>query len=292
LTLPETADLTRLADQELLAIVSSLPHDSERRKAACTELVARYRGLVWSCVRRYRSGSESIEDLMQVGFVGLVKAINNFDPAFGRALAAYAEPCISGEIKRHFRDGYGQIHVARAVKELAAEIRAAIPRLAQDLGRTPSAPDLARYLRVSDGELREAQVAELAFAPMSLEAPLSARLGAGTLADLLGADDPRMEHTLGMQSVAAHWGELPAGRAADPAPSLLRRHDPGPDRPAAWHLADASLPPDRTRRRLSPPAPAQPVMPSVPTPFEVGTDEHAIPLTGNCSRPGGPAAIR
>jgi RNA polymerase sigma-B factor len=167
--------------------------------------------MVWSCVRRYRTGPESIEDLMQVGFVGLVKAINNFDPAFGRTLAAYAEPCISGEIKRYFRDGYSQIHVTRAVKELAAEIRAAIPRLAQDLGRTPSSPELARYLGVSDRELREAQVAELAFRPMSLEAPLSARLGAGNLADLLGADDPRMEHALGMRSVAAHWGELSAG---------------------------------------------------------------------------------
>lgn len=146
---------------------------------------------------------------MQVGYVGLMKAINNFDPALGYSLAAYAEPCITGEIKRHFRDRRWHIHVNRTVKDLAAEIRAATPKLAQDLGRTPSGPDLARHLRISDTELRDAQLAERAFLPSSLDEPPSASPGTGTLADLIGADDPRIEHILSMQSVATHWGELP-----------------------------------------------------------------------------------
>jgi RNA polymerase sigma-B factor len=72
--------------------------------AACELLVGRYRGLVWSCVQRYRRGPEQNEDLMQVGYVGLVAAINNFDPAVGCSLATYARSHISGEIKRYFRD--------------------------------------------------------------------------------------------------------------------------------------------------------------------------------------------
>lgn len=208
--MPDLLGLTGLDDRELLAITSSLPRASARRDAACELLVARYRALVWSCVLRYRPGPDSADDLMQVGYVGLMKAINNFDPALGTSLAAYAEPCIAGEIKRHFRDRRWHIHVNRTVKELAAEIRAATPKLAQDLGRTPSGPDLARHLRISDTELREAQMAEMAFLPSSLDEPLSASPGAGILADLIGEDDPRIEHILGMQSVATHWGELPA----------------------------------------------------------------------------------
>jgi RNA polymerase sigma-B factor len=210
LTVPDLLGLTGLDDRELLAIIRSLPQISERRAAACELLVARYRALVWSCALRYRSSSDSPDDLLQVGYVGLMKAINNFDLSLGCSLAAYAEPCITGEVKRHFRDRRWHIHVTRTVKDMAAEIRAATPKLAQELGRTPSGPDLVRHLRISTNELRDAQLAELAFLPSSLDAPLSASPGSGTLADVVGADDPRIEHILSMQSVATHWRELSA----------------------------------------------------------------------------------
>jgi DNA-directed RNA polymerase specialized sigma subunit len=80
-------ELAELHDRELLGIVSSLPRFSQPRIAACELLVSRYRDLVWSCVQRYRHGPEPIEDVMQVGYVGLVAAINNFDPAVGCSLA-------------------------------------------------------------------------------------------------------------------------------------------------------------------------------------------------------------
>jgi RNA polymerase sigma-B factor len=75
----------------------------------CAILVTRYAGLVRSCVQPYRNSPEPAEDLLQVGYVGLLKAINNFDPRNGESLGAYALPCISGEIKRHFRDRRWQI---------------------------------------------------------------------------------------------------------------------------------------------------------------------------------------
>jgi RNA polymerase sigma-B factor len=204
-----TSDLAELDERALLGIVGSLPLGSERRTAACELLVSRYRWLVRSCVRRYLYSPEPAEDLMQVGYVGLLKAIGNFDPAICASLAAYARPCISGELKRHFRDKRWQVHVKRSVKELMLEAREATWQLAQELGRTPAESDLARHLGVSADELRHARQAELALQPSSLDAPLAGQPGLGTLADLLGEQDLRIEHVLDMNAVAAHWGELP-----------------------------------------------------------------------------------
>jgi RNA polymerase sigma-B factor len=201
-------DLARLDDRALLIIVRSLPRASERRGAACELLVTRHQGLVWSCVRRYLRGPEGAEDLMQVGYIGLLKAINNFDPAAGASLATYARPCITGEIKRHFRDKRWQIHVGRSVQELVLQVREAASRLPQELGRTPTESDLAVHLGVSGADLRHAQRAELAFQPYSLDTPLANQHGTSTLADVLGEEDPRLEHMLAMRTVATHWGEL------------------------------------------------------------------------------------
>jgi RNA polymerase sigma-B factor len=171
--------------------------------------VTRYRWLVRSCVRPYLHSPEPAEDLMQVGYVGLLKAIGNFDQAICGSLAAYARPCISGELKRHFRDKRWQVHVGRPVRELMLEAREATWLLAQELGRTPAESDMARHLGVSTGELQHARRAELALQPSSLDAPLPGQPGTGTLADCLGEQDPRIEHMLSMHAVAAHWGELP-----------------------------------------------------------------------------------
>jgi RNA polymerase sigma-B factor len=201
-------DLAGLDDQALLAIVRLLPQASERRAAACELLVTRYKGLVWSCVRRYTGSPEPAEDLAQVGYVGLLKAINNFDPALCRSLATYAQPCISGEIKRHFRDKRWQLHVERSVQELILRVRTATGELTQDLGRMPTESDLASHLGVSGEDLRQAQRAELAFQTSPLDAPLAGHPGLSTLADCLGDEDPRLDYMLSMQAVGTHWGEL------------------------------------------------------------------------------------
>src|ERR1700689_1171770 len=150
------AELAELDDGELLGMVGSLPRDSQRRIAACELLVGRSPGLVSSCVQPYRRGPEPTEDLMQVGYVGLVAAINNFDPAVGCSLATYAHPHITGEIKRYFRDKRWQVHVARPVKDLAVRARAASWQLIQELGRMPAESDLVACLGVSSHDLRNA----------------------------------------------------------------------------------------------------------------------------------------
>src|SRR5579862_4335964 len=202
-------ELAELTDRELLAIAGSLPRFGQRRMAACELLVVRHRALVWACVRHYNRGPEPAEDLLQVGYAGLVAAINNFDPAVGCSLATYARSYINGEIKRYFRDNRWQVHVVRPVKELMLQIRTATWPLAQELGRMPTESDLAASLGVSGHDLRNAMLAELAAEPSSLDAPLSGQPGTAPLADLLGEEDPRLDHLLDMQAVATHWGELP-----------------------------------------------------------------------------------
>ena len=201
-------ELAELDDRELLGIAGSLPRFSQRRMAACELLVVRYRGLVWSCVQRYSRGPEPAEDLLQVGYVGLVAAINNFDPAVGCSLATFARSHIDGEIKRYFRDKHWQVHVVRPVKELVMQARTTTWQLAQELGRTPTESDLAASLGVSGHDLRNARLAEMAFEPSSLDAPPSGQPGTAMLADRLGEEDPQLDHMLDMQAVATHWGEL------------------------------------------------------------------------------------
>ena len=114
-TAPEPA-LAEAGDRDLVALVQSQPIGTAVREEACAVLVDRYASLVRSCALRYRESPEPQEELMQVGYVGLLKAINNFDPEIGESLAAYAQPCVSGEIKRYFRDRRWQIHVRRATQ--------------------------------------------------------------------------------------------------------------------------------------------------------------------------------
>src|SRR6204780_1718883 len=202
-------DMAALEDGELLRIVRSQPWESRRRAMACEVLVSRHRNLVRSCVQRYRRSPEPAEDLMQVGYVGLLKAINNFDPDVGGSLAAYAQPCISGEIKRHFRDKRWQVHVERSMQELVLAVREATRQLTQQLGHQPGDAELIEHLGISDANLREARRADMVFQPASLDAPLAGRPDAASLADVLGEEDPEVEHTLDMESVATHGGELP-----------------------------------------------------------------------------------
>jgi RNA polymerase sigma-B factor len=206
---PDRASLRTRNDSELIGMVQSLPRECSLREAACEELVSRYGFLVRSAAMRYRNSPEPVEDLIQAGYVGLLNAINNFDATRGRELTAYAVPCISGEIKRHFRDKRWQIHVCRSAQELRAEMTKTREELTQQLSRIPTDQEIGEHLGLDVEELQEAQRAEAAFQAISLNAPLSADPDASTLADLLGNEDTRLETSLSMDAVWAHLHELP-----------------------------------------------------------------------------------
>ena len=209
---PPTAqreELTTLDDHDLLRMVRTLPREAGLRALACETLIDRYQKLVRSCVRQYRGSPEPAEELMQVGYVGLLKAINNFDPDLGGSLSAYAQPCISGEIKRHFRDKRWQVHVRRSAQELLLQVRRATEDLTQQLGHAPSDHELATHLGVGPEDLREARQADMVFHTYSLDAPVFDHQDPVLLADLLGADDENVEQAVDMEAISAHWRELP-----------------------------------------------------------------------------------
>jgi RNA polymerase sigma-B factor len=202
-------DFDAYDDAELLQLVRALPRGASLREAACETLVARYQPLVRSCVLRYKNSTETQEELMQVGYVGLLKAINNFDPSVGNSLAGYAQPCVSGEIKRHFRDKRWQVHVRRSLQELRLEVRNASAELTNELGRTPTDVEIGRRLDVTDNQVREAKQADMAFQGASLDSPVTGQDGTASLGDLLGEDDPQLEHVIDMQAVWSHFDDLP-----------------------------------------------------------------------------------
>jgi RNA polymerase sigma-B factor len=196
--------LDRLTDAELAVLL----RDPGRRDAACETLVSRYQSIVNACARRYRLPAQFTEDLVQVGYVGLLKAINGFDPAVTPELAGYAQACVSGEIKRYFRDKRWQLRVRRADQELLLRARAVRAELVQELGRTPDDAEVARRLEITVEELEAADAVAGAFAPASLDAELGGAEGL-TLGDVLGHEDQDLERTVDLEALSAHWAELP-----------------------------------------------------------------------------------
>jgi len=196
-------------DADLIKVVQARPPGDNEREAAFEELVRRYRSLVHSCALRYAPNYEVQEDLVQAGYLGLLSAINNFDPSMGCRLVAYARPCILGEIKRYFRDKRWPVRVLRSSQELRARILHAESQLTQQLSRTPSDSELADQLRLSVAEIWEGRRADRAFQALSLDAPLSTEADAGTLADVLGAEDAELDTTADLDAVWGHVGELP-----------------------------------------------------------------------------------
>src|SRR5688500_171241 len=157
------------------------------------ELVNRFLPLARSLANRYTGGPEPTEDLHQVASLGLVKAIEGYDPSLGYTFASYAAPTIRRELKRHFRDRGRQVHLPRGLQERIAEIDRAVDALPTKLGRAPSAADVAAHTGLDVEEVLEAMEAASARRPYSLDATVGPDEDAATLVDTLGNDDPSYE---------------------------------------------------------------------------------------------------
>jgi RNA polymerase sigma-B factor len=140
--------------------------DASAREA----LVQRHLPLVRSLARRYAGRGESLEDIEQVGSIGLIKAIDRYELTREVALTTYATPNIVGEIKRHFRDKGWAIRVPRALQELNGKMGPTIERLTARLGRSPSIAEIAKEFQTSPEQVLEAMEAGSAYAPQSLSA--------------------------------------------------------------------------------------------------------------------------
>ena len=153
-------------------------------------LVERFLPLARRLARRYQRGSEPLEDLVQVASIGLVKAIDRFDPGRGTAFSSYAVPTILGELKRYLRDTGWALHVPRGVQERVITTTAAMARLSKQLGRSPTTAELAEAAGLSREEVVGALEAATAYDTISLDAPWSAGDDDGdSRLDRVGAGD-------------------------------------------------------------------------------------------------------
>ncbi len=159
------------------------------------ELAIRYAPLAEGLARRYANRGERLEDLQQVAYLGLLKALDGFDDIRGTSFRAYAEPTILGELRRHFRDKRWAMRVPRDLKEALPKIRAAVDELSKDLGRSPETAEVAEEAGMEEEVVIDALEAAEASRPASLDAPIAAtEPDAATIADLVGAEDQNLEH--------------------------------------------------------------------------------------------------
>jgi len=141
---------------------------------------------------RYAGRGIALDDLRQVAYLGLVKAVRGYDPTRGREFLVYAIPTIKGEIRRHFRDAGWAVRPPRRIQELQARLWAADAELTQVLHRSPTAAELAEELDVSVDDVIESLAADGCFAPSSLDAP-AADSETGSLAERLGGQDDEFD---------------------------------------------------------------------------------------------------
>ena len=160
-------------------------------QAARDALVARFLPLATKLAWRYQRGNEPLEDLVQVASVGLLKAIDRFDPERGIAFSSFAVPTIAGELKRHYRDKGSAVRVPRDLQELALRVDRATDRLSHRLARAPTVSEIADDLGVTIEQVLEAHEAAAAYRADSLDRPVSGEdQDAIRVVDTLGGDEP------------------------------------------------------------------------------------------------------
>jgi RNA polymerase sigma-B factor len=154
---------------QLLVELHELPADSERRRRLRDQLVELHMPLVVYLARRFTGRNEPMNDLVQVGAIGLIKAIDRFEPSRKLEFSTYATPTILGEIKRHFRDTGWLIHVPRRAQEMQTTLNAARADLSQELGRAPTVPELSARIEVDEEAVLEALDAARAYSGVPLD---------------------------------------------------------------------------------------------------------------------------
>ena len=158
------------------------------------ELVERFLPLARQLARRYQRGNEPLDDLVQVASIGLVKAVDRYDPERGTAFSSYAVPTILGELKRYFRDSGWAVHVPRGMQERVMKVNNAIAKLSRETGRSPTAAEVAEEIGEPAELVLEAMEAAIAYDAISLDTPRTSEEDEGdTYADTMGEIDERFE---------------------------------------------------------------------------------------------------
>jgi RNA polymerase sigma-B factor len=179
---PESEPQVKLSDlsakhAHLFEDLATLPPESPAWQTLRDELVTLHLPLVHYLARRFAGRNEPMPDLVQVGTIGLIKAVDRFDASRGLAFSTFATPTILGEIKRYFRDSGWLIHVPRRAQELQTSLTAARAALSQELQRSPTVAEVADRLQISPDEVVDALEAGRAYSGLSLDSITEAGTG-------------------------------------------------------------------------------------------------------------------
>ncbi|MCF2130194.1 SigB/SigF/SigG family RNA polymerase sigma factor [Strepomyces sp. STD 3.1] len=188
--------------------LAGLPEGPERR-ALRDELIRSWLPMAERIAVRFRGRGENLEDLYQVAALGLVKAVDHYDPERGHAFEAYAVPTVTGEIKRHFRDHMWTLHVPRRIQDLRNRVRRSAKELAQTTpGRAPTVEEIAEHAQLTTVEVRTGMEALECFTALSLEAEMPGTDGYA-LGDALGGPDPAFDAVVDRVAVRPCLEALP-----------------------------------------------------------------------------------
>lgn len=201
----------RQRERALLAEMAELEPGSARHRDLRDALITMNLPLVEHLARRFRDRGEAHEDLVQVGTVGLVKAVDRFDVGRGVEFSTFATPTIVGEIKRHFRDHGWAVRVPRRLQERRVALVRANAELSQQSGRSPTVAMLATHLGITEDEVLEGMQSAMAYSTASLDAGLSPDSddGGGSLSDTLGFLDESLEGVENRESLKPLLAALP-----------------------------------------------------------------------------------
>jgi RNA polymerase sigma-B factor len=209
---PPISDNRRRAERTapLFAELATLEKEDPRRERLREILVEEHLPLVRHFARRFSNRGEPFDDLLQVGTLGLIAAIDRFDPTRGVEFLSFAVPTITGEIKRHFRDQGWSVRVPRRLQELHLSLNAAVGELAQKNGRAPTPSELAEHLRIPRAEVLEGLAVANAYRSSSLDERLSGEDDSPTLAATLGEEDAALEGVEYRESLQPLLATIPA----------------------------------------------------------------------------------
>ena len=162
---------------------------ASRSRALRNEIIEEHLPLAHYVARRFARRGEPLEDLRQVALVGLLKAVERFDPERGTAFSSFATPTILGELRRHFRDRGWTVRVPRRIQELVLAIDAAVADLTQELQRVPTPGEIAHRVGVEEEAVLECAEFGTLYRPASIDAPVRSEPGARPAKEALGAED-------------------------------------------------------------------------------------------------------
>lgn len=196
-------------EQALLSALADLPTDDPRRDAVRSELITMHLPLVRHLAARYRERGEPWDDLMQVGTVGLIQAVDRFDPGRDVAFSSFATPTILGEIRRHFRDRTWAVHVPRRMQELQAQVTATVDELTRTQQRSPSVREIAEALDITTEDVLRALEARQAYASDPLDGTGEAVGESPGLLAATAVDDPAFAALIDREALRPLVARLP-----------------------------------------------------------------------------------